>query len=113
MPCCLCFEKKQIRQERLQYFPETSLRILRIEAKQRIAPHYHRASAQSYFGVEGTVEVTVNGVPHRIGPGDAARVPMGAIHGLRPIGGPAIVVSVSIPPLRADDHHPVEQGSAE
>jgi len=89
-------------------FPTSSLRILRITAEQEIAAHFHRACAQSYLGVEGTVEVTVDGTAHRIGPGDAVRVPLGAVHGLRPLNGPAVVVSLSTPPLRADDHHPVD-----
>lgn len=46
----------------------------------RLLPHRH-TPAELYFGLEGTGTVTIDGVPHHIGPGVAIYVPGDAEHG--------------------------------
>lgn len=87
-------------------FPECSLRLLRVVPGQEIPAHYHAACSQSYLVIEGTIEVRVGEVWRRVEPGEAVRVPAGELHAVRPVAGPAVVLSASVPPLRADDHFP-------
>jgi mannose-6-phosphate isomerase-like protein (cupin superfamily) len=92
-------------------YPECSLRILRLTPGQTTGAHLHRRCMQSYLVLEGRVEVQVGDVYHNLAPGEAVRVPIGAIHTARPVDGVAVVVSVSVPPLRAEDHIPVTSRS--
>jgi quercetin dioxygenase-like cupin family protein len=41
-----------------------------------------------YFGLEGTGEVLIDGVPHHLGPGVALYIPGGAVHGVPMATGP-------------------------
>ena len=45
------------------------------------ALHSH-PQAEVYFGLDGTGEVLVDGVPHRLAPGVALYIPGGAVHGV-------------------------------
>ncbi len=90
-------------------FPECSLRTLQMEPGQAIPPHYHQRTVQSYLVLDGSVEVRINDVTTALGRGEAVRVATGDVHDIRPRGGAATVLSVSIPPLRAEDHLPAEQ----
>ncbi|MES2334757.1 MAG: cupin domain-containing protein [Pseudomonadota bacterium] len=45
------------------------------------ALHSH-PQPEVYFGLEGTEEVMIDGVPHRLGPGIALYIPGGAVHGV-------------------------------
>jgi quercetin dioxygenase-like cupin family protein len=94
-------------------FPESSLRVLRLGPGQEIPAHYHNACSQSYLTLEGAIEVRVGAAHQRINAGDAVRVPTGVVHSVRPLGGAAVVLSVSVPPLRADDHFPVSGAGEE
>lgn len=87
-------------------FPECSLRVLRMEPGQEVAAHHHATCVQSYVSLEGVAEVRVDDVYRRLERGEAVRVPARTVHGVRPLNGPAVVLSVSIPPLHADDHIP-------
>lgn len=87
-------------------FPECSLRLLRVAPGQEIPVHYHAACSQSYLVIEGAIEVRVGAVWRRVEPGGAVRVPAGELHAVRPVDGAALVLSASVPPLRADDHFP-------
>lgn len=44
------------------------------------APHFHVEVDETIYGLEGTTDTTVNGVAHRIGPGDSLFIPRGAAH---------------------------------
>ncbi len=90
-------------------FPESSLRVLRMEPGQEIPAHLHQHSAQSYLVLEGSAEVRTNDVFVRLNQGEAVRIAIGHIHAVQPVGGPATLVSVSVPPLSADDHIPAPQ----
>ena len=43
--------------------------------------HFH-AEPEVYFGLEGTGEVMIEGVPHSLAPGVALYIPGGAVHGV-------------------------------
>ncbi|PWR24661.1 cupin domain-containing protein [Zavarzinia aquatilis] len=44
------------------------------------APHFHVAVDETIYGLDGTTDTTMNGVAHRIGPGDSLFIPRGAVH---------------------------------
>ena len=46
-------------------------------------PHYHKASEEFYFILEGRGEMTVSGETRPVGPGDAILIPPGAWHTIR------------------------------
>lgn len=45
------------------------------------APHSHDAFEEAFYGLEGTTQVTIDGVRSDLRPGDALFVPRGAVHG--------------------------------
>ncbi len=45
--------------------------------------HYHRATEEIYYVVEGTGELEVNGARSQVSPGDAVLIPPGAWHQIR------------------------------
>ena len=49
------------------------------------APHRHQHS-EFWLIKEGTVEITINGTPHQLGPGSAAFAASNDEHGIRNIG---------------------------
>ena len=51
------------------------------------ALHSH-PEAEVYFGLEGTGEVLIDGVPHILSPGVALFIPGGAVHGVPLASGP-------------------------
>jgi quercetin dioxygenase-like cupin family protein len=87
-------------------FPECSLRLLRLDVGQASAAHTHARCVQSYLVLEGVAQVRVGTTYHRLARGEAVRIPAGTVHGVEPLDGPIVVLSVSVPPLRADDHFP-------
>lgn len=44
------------------------------------AAHYHRDFEEAWYGLGGTLTVTVDAVPHELKAGDALFVPRGAVH---------------------------------
>lgn len=44
--------------------------------------------AEVYFGLEGTCEVLIDGIPHLLAPGVALYIPGGAVHGVSLASGP-------------------------
>ncbi len=45
-------------------------------------PLHTHPQAEVYFGLEGTGEVMIDGMPHSLGPGVALYIPGGAVHGV-------------------------------
>ena len=45
-------------------------------------PLHHHPHPEVYFGLRGTGEVMIDGVPHRLAPGVALYIPGGAVHGV-------------------------------
>ncbi len=52
------------------------------------APHppHHHAHSEMWLIREGTVEITINGAPHRIGPGGVGFVRSNEEHGIKNVG---------------------------
>jgi len=82
--------------------PECSLRILRLSRGKTVNLHVHRKTTQVYFVIEGDAMATVAGEDKKLGPMESLRVPIDTPHALS-TESTAIVLSISIPPLRLDD----------
>ena len=82
--------------------PECSLRILRLSPGRAVNLHVHRKTTQVYFVIEGDAVATVAGESKKLGPMESLRVPIDTPHALS-TESTAIVLSISIPPLRLDD----------
>ncbi len=89
--------------------PECSIRIISMKESEQVALHYHEKSTQIYTVLEHEVEVQVAGRTMRLRPYETVRIEMGVQHSVRPLEGPALVLSLSIPPLDRDDQHPAEE----
>jgi mannose-6-phosphate isomerase-like protein (cupin superfamily) len=87
-----------------QETPECSLRLLRFAKDSSVRPHHHHKTTQTYFVLEGTVQVTVGEETSIIGPHQILRAPVDAVHSLQGTGD-ALVLSISIPPLQSSDQH--------
>jgi quercetin dioxygenase-like cupin family protein len=61
--------------------------VAMLEAGDTFPLHFH-AEPEVYFGLEGTGEVLVGGVPHLLAPGMALYIPGGAVHGVPLATGP-------------------------
>ena len=44
------------------------------------APHYHECVDEAAYGLEGILDLTVDGVRLEIGPGDRGFIPRGSVH---------------------------------
>jgi quercetin dioxygenase-like cupin family protein len=55
--------------------------VAMLEAGETFLLHSH-PQAEVYFGLEGTGDVLVDGIPHRLAPGVALYIPGGAVHGV-------------------------------
>ncbi len=82
--------------------PECSLRVLRLSAGRMVNLHVHQRTTQIYFVMEGNATVGTDGQRKKLGPFDTFRVPPGTAHGIETESA-AIVLSISIPPLLAND----------
>ena len=82
--------------------PECSLRILRLSRGKTVNLHVHRKTTQVYFVIEGDAVATVAGEDKKLGPMESLRVPIDTPHAIS-TESTAIVLSISIPPLRLDD----------
>lgn len=51
-------------------------------AKGETFPLHSHAEPEVYFGLEGTGEVMIDGMPHSLAPGVALYIPGGAVHGV-------------------------------
>jgi len=82
--------------------PECSLRILRLSRGKTVNLHVHRKTTQVYFVIEGDAMANVAGEDKKLGSMESLRVPIDTPHALS-TESTAIVLSISIPPLRLDD----------
>lgn len=75
-----------IRYRTLMSAPATDTRdlvcgVAMMAAGETFALHSH-SHAEVYFGLEGTGEVLIDGIPHLLAPGVALYIPGGAVHGV-------------------------------
>jgi quercetin dioxygenase-like cupin family protein len=66
----------------LHHTDAQSLAEATLAAGQSTQRHFHRASEEIYFVLEGEGELEIDGDRRRIAPGDAALIPAGAWHEL-------------------------------
>lgn len=89
--------------------PEASIRVFRVWAGgHEVQTHVHQHSTQFYVALEGSVAIERDGVETVIAPYEVVRVTRGTSHGARATGAEAVVLNISVPPLRADDQVAVE-----
>jgi mannose-6-phosphate isomerase-like protein (cupin superfamily) len=68
------------------------------------ARHYHRASEELYFVLDGRGEMEVDGERASVGPGEAVLIPAGAWHQIRATGkGDLRFLCCCAPPYRQED----------
>ncbi len=89
--------------------PECSLRILSLKPAQSVAPHYHNDSTQVYTVLERHVEARVGDRTFSLRPYETVRIEKGVVHSVHALGESALVLSLSVPPLKRDDQHVVEE----
>ncbi len=91
-----------------QETPECSLRLLRFTKDASVRPHHHHKTTQTYFVLEGKVQVSVGDETSTVAAHETLRVPVDAVHSLQGVGD-ALVLSISIPPLQPSDQHVAAQ----
>ena len=64
--------------------------------------HYHKASEEFYFILEGSGEMELDGETRRVGPGDAVLIPPGARHTIVALS-PLRMLCCCAPPYSHDD----------
>ena len=82
--------------------PECSLRTLQLSPGKKVNLHVHHMTTQVYFVIEGEAIANIAGKSKKLGPMQSLRVPVNTPHGIS-TETTATVLSISIPPLRADD----------
>jgi mannose-6-phosphate isomerase-like protein (cupin superfamily) len=80
-----------------------SLAEATLEAGQATERHYHRASEELYFVVEGHGGMEIDGERAEVHPGDAILIPPGAWHQLTAGGGRVRILCCCSPPYSDDD----------
>ena len=83
---------------------DASVRIIRMaKSAQAIQPHLHHRSTQIYVALEGQSYVECDGHPTLLKPYQVLVVAPETVHAAYPAGEIAVVLNVSIPPLKGDD----------
>ena len=80
-----------------------SLAEATLEAGQATERHYHRASEELYYVVEGHGGMEIDGERADVGPGDAILIPPGAWHQLTAGAGRVRILCCCAPPYSDDD----------
>jgi len=88
--------------------PECSLRLLRLGRAQSVQLHYHEKTTQIYFVIEGNVQAMVGTSLKVLEPHQSLTIPPRTPHRISSAE-TALVLSISIPPLQADDQHPLHE----
>ena len=76
------------------------LNLLEFDDGAMVGAHSH-PHEQLGLVLEGELALTIDGVEHRLRPGDAYQIPGGVEHAARPVGGPCRVLDV-FQPVRED-----------
>lgn len=84
--------------------PDATVRILRLKAgEQAVEQHLHHHTDQIYVTLEGEAVISNEGVDVPLPRYHATTVTRGSLHAARAVAGEAVVINISVPPLRADD----------
>jgi D-lyxose ketol-isomerase len=70
---------------------------------QRCPLHYHNIKDETFFIVRGDVEMEVDGETFVLHPGEVFKMAPGMNHTFRAVGGPALVLEVSLPSIQRDN----------
>jgi mannose-6-phosphate isomerase-like protein (cupin superfamily) len=70
---------------------------------QRCPLHYHNIKDETFFIVRGDVEMEVDGQTSMLHQGEVFKMAPGMNHTFRAVGGPALVLEVSLPSLQGDN----------
>jgi len=57
--------------------------------------HYHEVKDETFYVIDGTVMLNVDGVMHRLEAGDFRRIKPGSLHRFHATGGPATFIECS------------------
>ena len=57
--------------------------------------HYHEVKDETFYVIDGTVMLNVDGVMHRLEAGDYRRIKPGSLHRFHATGGPATFIECS------------------
>jgi mannose-6-phosphate isomerase-like protein (cupin superfamily) len=87
--------------------PTASIRVMRITDRESMDQHVHTRSMQIYIALQGTAVITRDGVDDEIAPYETLSVWPQVLHSARPKGASCVVMNISVPPLAANDQHPV------
>jgi quercetin dioxygenase-like cupin family protein len=69
---------------------EGAMTLLVLEPGAAVPEHVHESSVELLYVLEGEAEMTVGGKTLRVGPETAVRIPKGARHSARVVGGKAL-----------------------
>jgi D-lyxose ketol-isomerase len=70
---------------------------------QRCPLHYHNIKDETFFIVRGDVEMEIDGKTSLLHPGEVLKMAPGWNHTFRAVGGPALVLEVSLPSIQGDN----------
>lgn len=65
--------------------------------------HYHRIKHETFFVVKGRIRMRVNDEEREMAEGDVLAMPPGAGHSFTGLGGPALILEVSMPSIPRDN----------
>ena len=71
--------------------------------KQRCPRHCHRMKDETFFIVKGTVAMEADGREFEMKEGDTFQMAPGVVHTFAAMGGPALVLEVSLPSISGDN----------
>lgn len=78
-------------------------KFLLLLENQRCPRHRHRTKDETFFIVKGTVAMEVDGREFEMKEGDTLQVAPGVVHTFAAVGGPALVLEVSLPSIPGDN----------
>jgi mannose-6-phosphate isomerase-like protein (cupin superfamily) len=73
-------EIRELLAHRNSCIQKQSLAEARLEPGARTAAHFHHATEEIYYILEGTGEMRINEESRSVGPGDAIAIPPGMVH---------------------------------
>lgn len=79
-------EIRELLAHRNSCIQKQSLAEARLPPGAATAPHYHPATEEIYYILEGTGQMTIAGQLCAVGPGDAIAIPPGAVHTITATG---------------------------
>ncbi len=79
-------EIRELLAHRNSCIQKQSLAEARVAPGQKTTPHFHRATEEIYYILEGQGEMWLGEESHDVGPGDAIAIPPGMVHTIKNTG---------------------------